>query len=517
MVTLSNNAFKDCSKLQLWDNDILVRDFIPIKRNSDNAVGMFDTVSGQFFTNVGVGNFIAGPEIVPTPDNPIDIYCSNGKITISPNEANYISDNITLGYWLRNNNGQPESSPANFYTNMMPVKPDTNYVCYGRRKDNSTISGYNRFAWYDATGTWIRNSTYTQGTIGSDVSPSNAAYVRFHCNIDGSNVTQELVDSYNWTVREGTIEEPFISFGIITDGTPETLTIKGNNLYDITKDVNGKYIDANGNIGDDSRACYSDLIPVKEGESYTYSGICKSSSGSSNAKRIHGYINGVWNQQIQVLNININKPFSYTFTIPAGINGIRISHWADDTYTQVEESPRPTKYCEYLNSDLSVQDLLGIGNYQDIQSIIDGVVTRNVGVKVLNGTEIWNYYSVAQGNLFRIQIVDSVSDGKDVLGVLCNAYQVTSMGARVNRTLSGTATNYDFINDNYTTIDTWKAYLADQYTAGTPVIIIYPLATPTTEFVAKQSANITSNINVVERNSENISGLKVEAMYKKLR
>ncbi|MBP9999436.1 MAG: hypothetical protein KBT14_01930, partial [Proteobacteria bacterium] len=37
------------------------RNFIPAKRDSDGEVGMYDTVSGTFFTNSGTGEFIAGP------------------------------------------------------------------------------------------------------------------------------------------------------------------------------------------------------------------------------------------------------------------------------------------------------------------------------------------------------------------------------------------------------------------------------------------------------------------------
>ena len=39
----------------------VLRNMVPVKRNSDNVLGMYDTVSGQFFTNQGTGEFIAGP------------------------------------------------------------------------------------------------------------------------------------------------------------------------------------------------------------------------------------------------------------------------------------------------------------------------------------------------------------------------------------------------------------------------------------------------------------------------
>lgn len=44
---------------KIYDNDVLVRDFVPCRR-SDNSVGMYDKVSGEFFANKGTGTFIGG-------------------------------------------------------------------------------------------------------------------------------------------------------------------------------------------------------------------------------------------------------------------------------------------------------------------------------------------------------------------------------------------------------------------------------------------------------------------------
>lgn len=50
--------------VKLYDaNGVLVRDFIPVRRVSDNAIGMYDTVTKTFFPNAGTGEFIAGPEV----------------------------------------------------------------------------------------------------------------------------------------------------------------------------------------------------------------------------------------------------------------------------------------------------------------------------------------------------------------------------------------------------------------------------------------------------------------------
>ena len=45
---------------------VLVRNFIPAKRNSDNVLGLYDLVNNVFYTNAGSGTFIAGPEVPKT-------------------------------------------------------------------------------------------------------------------------------------------------------------------------------------------------------------------------------------------------------------------------------------------------------------------------------------------------------------------------------------------------------------------------------------------------------------------
>ena len=49
---------------QIYDNNNLVRNFIPCKRKSDNKPGLYDLVEGKFYTNQGSGeDFIAGPDV----------------------------------------------------------------------------------------------------------------------------------------------------------------------------------------------------------------------------------------------------------------------------------------------------------------------------------------------------------------------------------------------------------------------------------------------------------------------
>lgn len=48
--------------LQFYKGKDLVRDFVPCRRKSDDVCGMYDRVSGTFYTSVGSGSFTAGTE-----------------------------------------------------------------------------------------------------------------------------------------------------------------------------------------------------------------------------------------------------------------------------------------------------------------------------------------------------------------------------------------------------------------------------------------------------------------------
>ena len=47
---------------KIYDNGILVRDFVPCK-NSSGVIGLWDNVGKKFYQNAGSGTFVSGPEI----------------------------------------------------------------------------------------------------------------------------------------------------------------------------------------------------------------------------------------------------------------------------------------------------------------------------------------------------------------------------------------------------------------------------------------------------------------------
>ena len=46
---------------RIWEGDELVRDFVPVRRVADSAVGLYDLAGGGFYPNKGTGALVAGP------------------------------------------------------------------------------------------------------------------------------------------------------------------------------------------------------------------------------------------------------------------------------------------------------------------------------------------------------------------------------------------------------------------------------------------------------------------------
>ena len=63
--TAGNFSSSRIFSFNIVQDDILVINLVPCRRNSDNVVGMYDTVNNRFYTNQGTGEFTAGP-VVPT-------------------------------------------------------------------------------------------------------------------------------------------------------------------------------------------------------------------------------------------------------------------------------------------------------------------------------------------------------------------------------------------------------------------------------------------------------------------
>lgn len=161
----------------------------------------------------------------------------------------------------------------------------------------------------------------------------------------------------------------------------------------------------------------------------------------------------------------------------------------------------------------SVSNLLAVGSSVDTQEIIGGTVTRKCGVLVLDGSEAWQIGS-SNYKVYYLQISDALQLSGAV--VLCSHYSqslVTTYASMPDKSLALTVdAKMRFKNSDCVDVNEWEAHLSTLYAAGTPVIVVYPLATPTTESVAGQHLNTAAGDNAVCVAAA-VSGIELDVQY----
>lgn len=153
-------------------------------------------------------------------------------------------------------------------------------------------------------------------------------------NSDGDAGLYDLVTGTFYTATGGTLLEgnEVDDYELRVVGTPEVLTVGGPNLLNPATNITGKYIDGAGKIKDGTDAQYTDLIPVTAGETYLWTLISNRAGGGNN--RCHGYDSaGNWVKQIafDASGQGLGLPFLLIATIPNGISYVRLSYGINDT------------------------------------------------------------------------------------------------------------------------------------------------------------------------------------------
>ena len=167
-----------------------------------------------------------------------------------------------------------------------------------------------------------------------------------------------------------------------------------------------------------------------------------------------------------------------------------------------------------LVSSADCEMLMALGNFKDIQNITTGAVTRNIGAIILTGDEDWRGES---GVLY-----DDIFTGKNTNNgnELCShyTYDGAAMASMADNTFKVGSTGYPnrvYVKDsvNGTSKAAFNTWLKAQVANGTPVTIVYPLATSVSESVTPQTMTVAQGTNVVTATGS-VSDLELEISYK---
>ena len=423
-----------------------------------------------------------------------DLVCDNGVFTINDTQlgttsANSFSANFSMYLFARNTGGT-----AGLIT-----------------------KGKIQIAQIWDNGTLVRNmvpAKNSSGVVGmydtvNDVFYQNAG--------TGTFTAGPVVVTNSGAISSVTVAGLVAQNGTPTPNTPVAINTN-NGVVKVSKnlfDVNNVEIQANTSIATDgslvtnalTKVCMT-YLPVKPNTTYTISGdVLGGDSGAGNAVyfRLVEYTSS---KQFITRGAGVLGS-SYTFTTGADTYFVRFHCLtrADLNTYQLEQGSTATPYHPYgqiytdgevetiadsANHTANVATLLGIGDYRDTQNINTGAITRNVGVKVLDGTES-----------FVTNVITGCYALKPYIGA-GNFGDKTVYSSHLKSTAAipafGSRDGYAFIvnaGDDYTlafggtgtwsSLSAFKQFLAEQYAAGTPVIVVYPLKTPTTESVAGQT------------------------------
>lgn len=302
---------------------------------------------------------------------------------------------------------------------------------------------------------------------------------------------------------------------IYTDGTVETINVHGKNLWnggDITTEriVSGVWerYGVQNNVGNGTWSCqHCTNIPAG---TWTISFV-------GTASRVVTY-DGT---STVVYTITAGARKRATVTLPTDgeiwlfcANASAAAAVAD---VMVELGSTATEYEPYFDGGTATAEmLLKVGDYQDEQEILSGAITRKVGVKVFDGSET---FTVSSSGAMITQIPDVAVGATNNPINTHFALETSPTSLNVGKQRFGASSTQIYSANYYMkplttmTAAQFKQWLAQQYAAGTPVIVIYPLKTPTTESVAGQTLQVTDGDNTLEITQASLNGLELEAQY----
>ena len=161
----------------------------------------------------------------------------------------------------------------------------------------------------------------------------------------------------------------------------------------------------------------------------------------------------------------------------------------------------------------SVANLFAVGEYEDTQNVMTGVVTRNVGIEIFDGTEDWK--SGNNTGLYYISLAGKKYEKSVLVSTHFTYSSATSTQITHGEMMCGSASaNTYFRNTDCSTLTDWTTWLATQYSAGTPVMIVYPLATPQTEqALLSEQIELDHKDTYTLSTSGSVSNLLIQATY----
>lgn len=409
----------------------------------------------------------------PSPDYPSEIENVEGKNIFDNKHPTAISQGAI---WQPTETGGKYSTTVNWKKIEWRFKLDTSktYTFHYKARNSSTLYLYIK-TFTDNTYSTEKTSIIADGTATSKTFTPDTQYVLI--KFDNSAVEADVLIE-ELQLEEGTVATDYVPYN--------SLEIKdvGENLFNPSNAKDGYVSDGSGQIiGVNIKNKNTGYIKIDGEEKYFI--LSNKLTGNWGAwydkdkKFISGITLGSKNKGIVTAPNNayfINFTVSYENNNPDYANNVMIAR-----------SDKEIPYKPYQEQKVDFPLSEGQKLYEGSYLASDGIHYKRKQV-VLNGTENVSFYP-NMTHTFRISIRPLSSSG------ICTHYK------QIKSTLFNTETGMFLVNSNsfivsdprFSTTEEFKAYLAQQYSAGTPV---------TFEYIMIESNLITSHEEIVPYTTE---------------
>lgn len=392
-----------------------------------------------------------------------------------------------------NMSGVGQTLGASYKNQLIEVKPSTKYTISLSSAPKCYVSQYNE----DLTSVMFEripaNNNETQYTITTN---SNTRYIGLRLGILDSSLT-----NYNFTniqIEEGEVATDYEEYGVSPSPEFEAkVHCLGDdvNLFDKNGEVTNLYITDSGSeaVGAGSDQFIKQVFNSKD-SNY----IMSFDKNINNA-----YVRFTYYEGDTFISREISGANGYIFNVPKNCTKVDIRTNTIDKYftnLKLQKGTIATAWSPYgygtvetisengsnTSSNIVYIDkpLCGIGNVRDELDYTNKKIIRRCKKIVFDGTEAGWQMGTYSGEMKQFYITVSSKPARNDLLSSHFPYRVGSVskGAYMNTGSNLAVFVYPVYNGTpINTLNDWKTFLAEQYANGTPIEIVYKLATPTVE------------------------------------
>ena len=417
----------------------------------------------------------------PSPDYPSEIENVEGKNLFDGNKSEWGKYNV----WQHNTGNY-----ANAFVNVINIKGLNKCSISFKNNTRTFRFGYQFIDDNENYLSGVYWSASTNEKVFANISvPENASKIIIS-QLDG-----QKEDDIEIQLEEGTVATPYVPYDSLE------FKVEGKNIFDINKRLQGT-INSDGDLEISRNVNKFYEYDFKENTQYTFSAYVKNENENKGNVRFKiVYKDGTEDDTVLLNRTTTYEHITYTSALNKTIDYISINYGSIGTMyikngeLQIEEGTQATPYEPYKSQVATFP--LGEEKLMEGSYLADDGVHHTRKQVVFDGTEDWRNFTNGTYHRYYMFFPNSVKN------VGLSSHFI--LGIHADRNNADNDLKF-FVGDSYinfrrdsiTSLNDWKAFLAEQYANGTPVIVEYELATEEVVPYTEEQKTILTSIKTMK-------------------